>query len=84
MKSEYTVEINWTVPVLIRIGHGSSEEVISPSSALEYMQTRWPSGRGDHYINAVSKCELAVAGIEQVEVAREAFIAAAIEGYVLA
>ncbi len=72
------------VPVLVRIGHGSSEAVESASDAIHYLQNRWPHERGHHYQQAMRLCKEAAQGLLPTEVAREAFIAAAIEAYVLA
>lgn len=71
-------------PVLVRIGHGSSEPVESASDAMHYLQNRWPHERGDHYRRALKVCKEAAQGSVPTEVAREAFISAAIEAYVLA
>jgi len=71
-------------PVLVRIGHGSSEAVESASDALDYLQHRWPDNRGDHYRRAMKLCKEAAQGLVPSEVAKEAFISAAIEAYVLA
>jgi hypothetical protein len=74
----------WRAPVLIRIGYGSSEQVASPSVALDYLQNRWPHERGSHYAKAITDCKTASEGQIPHEVARETFIAAAIESRVLA
>ncbi len=72
------------VPVLVRIGHGSSELVESASDAMFYLQRRWPLERGEHYSRAVRDCKKAAEGLVPAEVARESFISASIEAYVLA
>ncbi|EUB97174.1 protein of unknown function DUF982 [Rhizobium sp. CF080] len=79
-----TTSASWRAPVLIRIGFGSSEAVRSPSEALDYLVERWPREVGDHHKIALHKCLVATTGAIPVEVAREAFISAAIEAYVLA
>jgi hypothetical protein len=84
MNTETSSENAWKIPVLIRIGHGSSEQVASPSSALDYMKNRWPHERGSNYQKAVKECQTAVDGLCAAESARTAFIAAALESYVLA
>jgi hypothetical protein len=68
----------------VRIGYGSSEAVADPSQALDYMRYRWPLERGSHYITALSCCRDAAEGQVPSEVAKEAFISAAIEAAVLA
>jgi hypothetical protein len=51
---------------------------------MHYLQNRWPHERGDHYRRAMNVCKEAAQGSVPTEVAREAFISAAIEAYVLA
>lgn len=72
------------VPVLVRIGHGSSESVDSASDAMFYLHRRWPHERGEHYSRAVRDCKKAAEGLIPAEVARESFVSASIEAYVLA
>lgn len=74
----------WRAPVLVRIGHGSSEPVESASDAMHYLQNRWPHERGKYYEQAMMDCKRAAKGMIPAEVARESFISAAIEAYVLA
>lgn len=74
----------WRAPVLVRIGYGSSEKVESPSDALHYLKHRWPHERGSHYARAISLCKTATEGLVPAEMAKEAFISAAIEARILA
>jgi hypothetical protein len=78
------VDREWHVPVMIRIGYGASEIVRSPADAVGYLTRRWPMERGRHFENAKRKCVAALNRQIPSEVAREEFIAAAIESYVLA
>jgi hypothetical protein len=48
------------------------------------MRYRWPLERGHHYMNALQCCRDAAEGQVPAEVAKEAFISAAIEAAVLA
>jgi hypothetical protein len=75
---------SWRAPVLVRIGFGSSEAVRSPTEAVDYLTSRWPHVESDHHRVALHKCRIASSGAIPGEVAREAFISAAIEAYVLA
>jgi hypothetical protein len=84
MSTDLVGSVPWRSPVLIRIGHGSSEAVNNPADALHYMIHRWPQDRGNHYANVMRECKKAAEGLVAGEVAKEAFIAAAIEAYVLA
>lgn len=78
------VSVVWPQPVLVRIGYGSSEVVDGPGRAIEMLQHRWPSRRGLHYERAKNACILAAARNSSPHVAREEFIAAALEADVLA
>ncbi len=71
-------------PVLVRIGHGSSERVESASDAMHYLKHRWPTDQGRHYMRALADCRQAADGVLPAEVAKESFISAAIEAYILA
>ena len=84
MAIEILASAPWRAPVLVRIGHGSSEAVGSASDAMHYLQHRWPAERGSHYLQATKLCKEAAQGLVPAEVARESFISAAIEAYVLA
>jgi hypothetical protein len=78
------LEREWQVPVMIRIGYGASEIIRGPSDAFDYLTHRWPIERGSHFENAKGKCKAALNWQISSEMAREEFIAAAIESYVLA
>jgi hypothetical protein len=75
---------SWSTPVLVRIGHGSSEKVEGPAAALHFLKSRWPYERGAHYVRAIELCRTASKGSIPIEVAKEAFISAAIEANVYA
>ncbi len=74
----------WQVPVYVRIGYGASESVHGPNEALTYLEDRWPAERGPHYDRAHQTCQLATIRKRPGELAREAFIAAAIEARIIA
>jgi hypothetical protein len=65
--------------VSVRIGHGASETTQGANDALHYLNVRWPTERGKEYTAACVSCANAVERRESPEVAREAFIAVAIE-----
>ena len=69
----------WEVPVYVRIGHGPSETIDGPDEALKYLLTRWSAERGPAYHNAKKACEDAVEDHGSLELAWEAFLAAAID-----
>lgn len=76
--------IIWHTPVSVRIGHGQPELINSPHEGLSYLKTRWPIERADKYAAAKRACEAAIDRKGSSQVAREAFIAAAIEANLLA
>jgi hypothetical protein len=73
----------WSNLVYIRIGTGNADVITGPSDALAALTNRWPAGQGRHFVDAKRLCRMAVAGDVSAEVAREAFIAAALEAAVL-
>ncbi|MCB5205475.1 DUF982 domain-containing protein [Neorhizobium sp. T786] len=76
--------IEWRALVRIRIGTGSADLITGPNDAFEALSNRWPAERGPHYKDAKRLCSIAIGGGLPPEVAREAFIAAALEAAVLA
>lgn len=84
MSGGFTGGASWRAPVLVRIGHGSSERVMSAAEAIHYLENRWPHERGSHYIRALNLCKTAREGAVPAEEAKEAFISAAIEARVYA
>jgi hypothetical protein len=68
---------------VIRIGSGSAEYVHDVRQALDYLHGRWPLLTGPHMQNAKLKCQDANKLPGNHEVARQAFIAAAVEAEVL-
>jgi hypothetical protein len=73
----------WKNSVYIRIGTGSVETITGAGDAFAALNTRWPGEHGPHYNVAKRICGMAAAGDISSEVAREAFIAAALEASVL-
>ena len=73
--------VAWRVPVNIRIGYGSSELINSPAHAYETLTHRWPMVRGPYYETAKHYCAASASMRVPAEVARETFIAAAIEAF---
>jgi hypothetical protein len=74
----------WNKAVSIRIGTGISDAIKGPGEAFEALNNRWPAERGSHYDAAKRLCSMAVGGTLSAEIAREAFIGAALEASVLA
>ena len=77
------MSIEWKKSVRIRIGTGSAEAIVGPGEAFIALSHRWPAEHGRHYSDAKRLCRLAIAGNVSSEVARDAFIAAALEASVL-
>ncbi|WP_080725092.1 DUF982 domain-containing protein [Neorhizobium galegae] len=74
----------WNKAVSVRIGDGISDAIGGPGEAFEALNNRWPAEHGPHYVEAKRLCSMAVGGTLSAEIAREAFIGAAIEACVLA
>jgi hypothetical protein len=80
---EVRTDVKWLAPVWIRIGTGAPEQVQTASAALEKLTYRWPHQRGRHYLSAKTCCLAALNGQMPADMAREAFIHAAIEAQML-
>jgi hypothetical protein len=74
----------WQKPVQVRIGRGPSETINGPNEALTFLLNRWPKERGQMVENAKYACTMAVERHGSSEIARDAFVAAAIDAYILA
>ncbi|MGG6892307.1 DUF982 domain-containing protein [Rhizobium sp. BR 315] len=74
----------WDTPVYVRIGSGLRETIGGPEEALSYLLTRWPAERGGCYERAMIECKRTLEQYGSPARAREAFIAAADEGRILA
>jgi hypothetical protein len=74
----------WNEAVSVRIGTGISDTINGPGEAFEALNNRWPGEHGPHYDEAKRLCSMAVGGTSSLEIAREAFIGAAVEAAVLA
>lgn len=75
--------ILWQTPVHVRIGLGPSETIDGPNEALTFLLNRWPKERGPVFENAKYACMMAVERNGSSEIARDAFVAAAIDAYIL-
>ncbi|WP_083929866.1 DUF982 domain-containing protein [Rhizobium sp. 42MFCr.1] len=76
--------IYWRAPIHVRIGNGWNETIFGPADAVEYLKYRWPADRGPHYLAAMRACSGALCRRESPDFARDLFVAAAIEGDMLA
>ncbi len=77
------MRIEWKNSVNIRIGSGRAEIITGADDAIAALLNRWPGEHGPHYNEAKRICGMTTAGDFSSEVAREAFIAAAVEASVL-
>lgn len=84
MNVDVVATATWPQPVLVRIGYGASEPVQSASEALHYLLRRWPAERGPCYDEAMQACTAASEGTVCADLAREAFLAAAVEAHLRA
>ncbi|WP_165351057.1 DUF982 domain-containing protein [Ciceribacter ferrooxidans] len=73
------LHITWCKPVIIRLPSGLTRRFDGPYEAKDFLENEWPLRRGRHRDNASRQCEAALKRIGSAEIAREAFIAAAIE-----
>ncbi len=73
------LHITWCKPVVIRLPSGLTRRFDGPYEAKDFLENEWPLRRGRHRDNASRQCEAALRRICSAEIAREAFIAAAIE-----
>jgi hypothetical protein len=80
----YMTAVQWSTPVAVRIGYGSPELIENAADALEFLERRWPSEHGRHHRAAKDACESSIFHSRSSSIAREAFIAAAAQAYVLA
>jgi len=76
--------IYWSAPIRVRVGNGFSETIFGPAAAVDYLKHRWPANHGTHYLTAMRACSEALYRRESPDFARELFVAAAIEGDMLA
>ncbi|AXV16489.1 DUF982 domain-containing protein [Neorhizobium sp. SOG26] len=81
---EIIAERHWKYPVTIRIGYGLPEPIPGPVEAIECLEHRWPHNSGLYFELALLRCEAAARRASSIEEAREMFMSAAIEAYVLA
>ena len=75
-------DIPWSKPVLIKMPHGRSREVVGPVAALSLLDQEWPIRDGRHYDAARSVCRAALQRMTSPDAAREIFISASIEAAV--
>ncbi|MBD8653839.1 MAG: DUF982 domain-containing protein [Proteobacteria bacterium] len=76
-------EPTWLMPVTIQIAYGEVEVIAGPPEALECLLSRWPADSGMYFEMAKRKCERFAKRTVTSQEARDAFIAAAIEAFVL-
>jgi hypothetical protein len=69
----------WTAPVVVAFEPGRDEIVHGPEQALHYLLIRWPVQRGRRYEQACVVTAMCVEGHGGLALAREAFIAGAVE-----
>lgn len=84
MATAESQKMEWRVPVAIRIGYGGSELVRGPEQACDYLTNRWPFFEGVYHDLAERKCRAAMERRASSEEARDIFVSAAMEAYVLA
>ena len=73
----------WPGCVYIKLEKHRTERVSGPSTALRALDQWWPAERGHHYYTAKAACSAAMLWKCTPVLARETFIAAAIEANIL-
>jgi hypothetical protein len=76
--------VTWQSPVFVRIGNGMRERIDGPDAALAALLHRWPSSYSPEYGVAKRRCVDAIASHGSAELARRAFVDAAVAAKVLA
>jgi len=76
--------VTWETPVFVRIGSGFRERIDGPDAALSELLRRWPANDYPEYATAKHCCVDAIARHGSSELARQAFVKAAILAKVLA
>lgn len=76
-------KVKWQSPVFVRIGNGMRERIGGPDAALAALLHRWPSSRSEYGL-AKRRCVDAIARHGNPELARSAFVEAAVSAKVLA
>jgi hypothetical protein len=74
----------WKVPVFVRIGSGMRERIDGPEAALAALLHRWPSVNEREFAIAKRSCVDAITRYGSAEVARSAFVDAALAAKVFA
>lgn len=69
----------WQPAVEIRLQQGGPQRIGGPTHALLFLERKWPAYRGYHYFTARAACIGVAEQRCSIEVARDAFIAAACE-----
>ncbi|MFP3547306.1 DUF982 domain-containing protein [Rhizobium sp. SIMBA_035] len=75
--------VTWQSPVFVRIGDGMRERIDGPDAALAALLHRWPSSSQSEYAIAKRRCVDAIARHGSPELARVAFVEAAVSAKVL-
>lgn len=74
------VETLFRTPISVCLQNGLEHTFQSVEDALDFLESEWATRHGTHYRRAVDLCRAALNRVAASETAREAFIAACIEG----
>jgi hypothetical protein len=74
------VETLFRTPVSVCLQNGLEYTFQSVEDALDFLENEWGTRQGAHYRRAVDLCRAVLNRVAASETAREAFIAACIEG----
>ncbi|WP_430252451.1 DUF982 domain-containing protein [Neorhizobium sp. DAR64860/K0K1] len=81
---EVEFRVTWRLPVFIRIGNGFRERIDGPDAALQALLHRWPASSPSEYAVAKRRCAVAISNQGSPDLARNAFVEAAVAAKVLA
>lgn len=81
--AELAQAVEWTHPVSVTLEPNHEKYVRSATEAMSALSAAWPVQNGAHQIKAMRLCMLALQRQASQEVAREAFISAALEAGIL-
>jgi hypothetical protein len=76
--------VTWRAPVFVKIGSGMRQRIDGPEAALAALLHRWPSTNDREFGIAKRRCVDALARHGSAELARSAFVDAALAAKVFA
>lgn len=72
-------DFSWKLPVDVTLTSGLRRRFTNAYDALDFLAEEWPTRRGIAYNRAIRLCRIALRSDRAAELARIAFVAAALE-----